>query len=394
MRKLIIFTALFTIALYGYAEQPKPLQSIPFEVFGDHIFIKVKVDGSEPLDFVFDTGDGLTVISNEVAGQLNLTSDQTVKKTSAGGSVTGALIDHNKLEIGDLHIDDIEVYSLDLNHLERLIGRNIDGIIGYDLLNKHIIQIDYDRMEFEIYDNDTWIYNGDGEEFNLKLTSYIPHIPCTVKLNNGEILKGEYFVNTGAGTTVDFNTPFVNKHDIIDKTGKHYSYLTGGIEKQETLHYEGRVVDFNIRDFSFSDMPVGISQAKSGIQHSKKVFGILGNNVLRRFNIIFDYTNKKMYWEKNASFDEEFHVNTTGFDVEMTPDLSEVKVHRVYEIGLAKQEGIKVGDIIIEIDGKPVSNMILPDIKKLINHEGGNFKMKVRRGGEEVIIDVERHDLI
>lgn len=394
MRKYIVFAALFFASILGYSQGQKPIQSIPFEVFGDHIFIKVKVDGSEPLDFIFDTGDGLTVISNDVATKLNLKANQTVKKTSAGGTVTGALIDHNKLEIGQLEIEDIEVYSLDLNHLERLIGRNIDGIIGFDLLDKHIVQIDYSRMEFEIYDNNTFLYNGDGMEFDLKLTSYIPHIPCTVKLNNGETLKGEYFVNTGAGTTVDFNTPFVNKHDIIEKTGKHYSYLTGGIEKGETVHYEGRVVDFKIKDITFSDMPVGISQAKSGIQHSKKVFGIIGNNVLRRFNIIFDYKNYKMYWEKNDSFDEAFHVNTTGFDVEMTEDLSQVKVHKVYEIGLASQEGIQVGDMILEIDGKSVKEMVLPDIKKLINNEGGNFKMKISRNGKEFVVDVERHDLI
>lgn len=394
MRRYIVLTAFLFISFLGYSQGQKPIQSIPFEVFGDHIFIKVKVDGSEPLDFIFDTGDGLTVISNDVATKLNLAANHKVKKTSAGGSVTGALIDHNKLEIGELEIEDIEVYSLDLNHLERLIGRNIDGIIGFDLLDKHIVQIDYSRMEFEIYDNKTFKYSGDGMQFDLKLTSYIPHIPCTVKLNNGETLKGEYFVNTGAGTTVDFNTPFVNKHDIIDKTGKHYSYLTGGLEKEETVHYEGRVVDFQIQDVSFSDMPVGISQATSGIQHSKKVFGIIGNNVLRRFNIIFDYKNYKMYWEKNDAFDEAFHVNTTGFDVEMTSDLSQVKVHKVYEIGLARQEGIEVGDVIMEIDGKSVKNMILPDIKKLINNEGGNFKMKVSRDGKEIMIDVERHDLI
>ncbi len=394
MKKIFLLTALLIISVGVFAQGQKPIQSIPFEVFGDHIFIKVKVDGSEPLDFVFDTGDGLTVISQEVATKLNLSANHKVKKTSAGGSVTGALIDHNKLEIGELHVDDIEVYSLDLNHLEKLIGRNIDGIIGFDLLDKHIVQIDYDRMEFEIYDNNTFIYNGEGIKFDLKLTSYIPHIPAEVKLNNGEVLKGEYFVNTGAGTTVDFNTPFVDKHKIIEKTGKHYSYLTGGLANLETVHYEGRVVDFNINDLKFSNMPVGISQAKSGIQHSKKVFGIIGNNVLRRFNIIFDYKNKKMYWEKNSSFDEAFHVNTTGFDVQLSDDLTSVLVHRVYEIGLAKQEGIQVNDEILEIDGNSIKDMKLPEIKKLINNEGGNFKMKIKRGNEVIMIDVERHDLI
>ncbi|MGB3465215.1 MAG: aspartyl protease family protein [Cyclobacteriaceae bacterium] len=394
MRNYILSAAFLIISIGVFAQDQKPIQTIPFEIFGDHIFIKVQVDGSKPLDFIFDTGDGLTVISNDVASGLKLNSNQMVKKTSAGGSVTGALINHNVLKIGDLEVNDIEVYSLNLNHIERLIGRRIDGIIGFDLLDKHIVQVDYDNKLFKIYDNSTFRYDGKGMAFDLKLTSYIPHIPCTVKLNNGESLKGEYFVNTGAATTVDFNTPFVNKHDIIAKTGKHYSYATGGLEDSESDHYEGRVKAFMIKDISFDNMPVGISQAQKGLQRSKKVFGIIGNNVLKRFNIIFDYKNKKMYWEKNNSFDEDFHVNTTGFDVELTNDLSGVKVHRVYEIGMARQEGIEVGDEILEIDGKSVDDMILPEIKKLINNEGGNFKMKIRRNGKEFTIDVERHDLI
>ncbi len=391
-RKFLTFVlGLFCVAAYA---QQEPIQSIPFELFGDHIFIKVKVDGSEPLDFIFDTGDGLTVIDTDIAENLNLDRNHEVKRTSASGSVTGALILHNVLEIGDEELEDIEVYSLSLNHLERLIGRNVDGIIGFDLLDQHIVQIDYDRMEFEIYDPETFKYEGDGIEFDLDLTNFIPHIPCKVKLNNGEELKGEYFVNTGAGTTVDFNTPFVNKHGIIEKTGEHYSYLTGGLGREETVHYEGRVVEFKIKDVTFKNMPVGISQAKHGIQHSKKVFGIIGNNVLRRFNIILDYKNMKMYWEKNSYIDEAFHVNTTGFDVQMNEDLTKVLVHKIYEIGVAKEIGLQVDDEIVEIDGKPVSEMVLPDIKKLINNEGGNFKMKINRGGKEMVVDVERHDLI
>ncbi|MEQ9303461.1 MAG: hypothetical protein RJQ14_06050, partial [Marinoscillum sp.] len=44
-----------------------PITSIPFELFGDHIIIQVSVDDSEPLDFIFDTGSGFTVLDEDVA---------------------------------------------------------------------------------------------------------------------------------------------------------------------------------------------------------------------------------------------------------------------------------------------------------------------------------------
>ena len=39
---------------------------------------------------------------------------------------------------------------------------------------------------------------------------------------------------TGAGTSLDFNTPYANEYDVIHKTGKHYSYLTKSISDVET----------------------------------------------------------------------------------------------------------------------------------------------------------------
>ena len=190
--KKILFTFLCAIgSLSLLAQMPKA--TIPFELFGEHIFIKLSVNGSEPLDFIFDTGDGLTVLNIETAREMDMVSDGKVKKTSAGGSVTGALLKHQKVELGGQPVNDIEIYETSLNHLEISIGRSIDGIIGYDVLDKYAVKIDYTQNEFVLYDENAFLYNGDGKSFDLKLNSYIPYIPATVTLSNGKKPKRRLF---------------------------------------------------------------------------------------------------------------------------------------------------------------------------------------------------------
>ncbi|MDA1182770.1 MAG: retropepsin-like aspartic protease, partial [Bacteroidetes bacterium] len=125
----------------------------------------MKIDDSGPLDFIFDSGDGITVIDEEIAEDLELVKHKVVLNE---GTVYGALIKHNTIEVGGFLIEkNIKVYSTDLDHLEISLGRNIDGILGYDLLMHHSIRIDYDTHNFEIYDHGAHPKKGDPVPFKL-----------------------------------------------------------------------------------------------------------------------------------------------------------------------------------------------------------------------------------
>lgn len=390
--KKLIFAGLLFISLTAFSQDL--VTSVPFELFGNHIFITVSVDDSEPVDFIFDTGDGLAVIDLDVANNLRLGMDHKASKTSAQGSISGALIKHNKIEINDVKLEDIELYSTNLNHLEQSVGRNIDGIIGYDLLKNYVVTVDYDDMAFKLYDPASFKYEGKGEGFKFKLDSYIPHITCTVKLNNGEVFEEEFFINTGAGTTMDFNTVFAAKQKVIDKTGDHYSYPVVGIEKEETLHYEGRVMSFGFGEILFENLPVGISQAKHGVQHNKKVAGILGNGLLRRFNITYDYDNSMIYFETNQNYEKPFNVNASGLNLQLNKSLDKVLIHRVFEESPAEKAGIKKDAELISVNGKATDSYTLPELRDLLKSANKEVELVVLQDGAEKKVTLDLTPLI
>lgn len=392
MKKILL--AVFLSAGFSSFSQT-PLTSTKMELFGDHIFIHLSVDGSEPLDFVFDTGDGLPVIDLDVAKNLNLDLNHSASKTSAQGAIKGALIDHNTIELNGIQLEkDIQLYATSLRHLEMSIGRNIDGIIGYDLLHHYVVKLDYDNEVFELYTQDSYSHNGSGQSFEFKLDNYIPHIACEVTLNDGEVLNGEFFVNTGAGTTLDFNTKFAKSENIVDRTGEHFSYPVAGLGDTETLHFEGRVKNFSFGSYDFNQMPIGISTAKHGIQNNKKVAGIMGNKVLKRFNITFDYSRKKIHFVKNDDYDEKFTVSASGMYLQMDEEMSNVLVHRVYENSPAQNAGIKTNAQIIKVDGKDIGDFTLPQLRKLLKQENKKVELSIMQMGEEMTVTLDLKQLI
>jgi len=390
MKKFLSIIFLISV-LFGRSQDL--ITSVPFELYGNHIFTKVSVDDSKPLDFIFDSGDGLTVIDLDIANELNLVIDQKQTVKGAGGEVRGALIKHNKIEVKGLLMEsDVKVYTTSLNHLEISIGRNVDGIVGYDLLQNHDIVINHDDNIIQIYKKGK--APAIGEKLSFKLQNAIPVVESVVKLNNGEELKCDFYLNTGAGTTMDFNTPFANSNKIIDKTGEHYSYLVKGLEEQETKHFEGRVTSFTFGSDTFEDFPIGISQANYGLQNDKKISGIIGNRLLKKYNITFSYSKGAIYLQKNKMFDETLNVNSSGMDVQLSTDKQKILIHQVYDNSPAKNAGIMENDVLVQINGKSAVELGIPAVKKLLQNTGEKVELVISQRGEEKTINIQLKELI
>ncbi|MEQ6121290.1 aspartyl protease family protein [Reichenbachiella sp. MALMAid0571] len=377
MKKTIglIIIAIFSNLAVSMAQSP--LTSVPFELYGDHVFVKIKVNNSRDLDFIFDTGDGLTVLNIETAKELNMVSGADTKKTSAEGEISGKLLKHQSIEINNIELRDIEIYETSLRHLEISIGRKIDGIIGYDMLENYVVSMNFNQMSFDLFDSKGYEYKGTGRTLPIKLTSYIPHISANVVLANGETITGEFFVDTGAKATVDFNTPYVTKHGMIDKIGDSYIYLVSGLGKKEYEHHQGKAKSLTFSGFGFENVPVGLSHAEHGIQNHKKVTGILGSGLLRKFNVTYNYPKHEMYWEKNDRYSEPFQINASGLELQLSEDMSKVMIHKVFDNSPAEDAGIKVDSELNEVSGKSAIEVGLPELRRILSESGKTVKIKV-----------------
>lgn len=380
--KIKISFILSALLYAGAVFAQTPVASIPFEQYGDHAFIKVKVNGSDDLDFIFDTGDGLTVLNIARAKELGMTSGSVAVTTSAEGTISGKLVKHNEISLGGAPIHNVKIYETELTHLEISIGKDIDGIIGYDVLKNYVVSMDYDEMVIDLYNPKGYKYIGGGKSFDIKLTSYIPHITGAIVFQNDEKIEAEFFVDTGAKATVDFNTPFVESNQLTSKIGDSYIYLVAGIGEKEYEHHRGMVKEFSFGNAVLNDIPVGLSHATSGIQNSKKVSGIIGSGVLRKFNIVYDYHIKKMYWTKNSHYDEGFQINASGIELQLSKDKSKVLVHKVFENSPASAASVITDSEIESVNGKKATDIGLAELRKIFAQDGETVKLII--DGKEV----------
>ncbi len=388
MKKLVVALFIFMLSVNGTAQ--KPITSIPFELFGDFIIIKVNLDYSRPLNFIFDTGAGLTALDEDIVKELELSGKKIEMEDPY---MDWQLIKHNIIEINDFVMEsNIKVYATDFDHLEISLGMDIDGIVGNDLLKHHALYINFDIKQIDIYNLGEAPKKGDAIPFMFDTT--IPVVKGTVVLNNGESQDGGFYFITGASATLDFNSPFAKQNDIINKTGKHYSYLVKGLSEVETPHYEGHVISFAFGDQKIDDLPIGISTATSGIQASKKVAGIIGSQLIRIYNFSIDYKSNMIYLEKNETFNTNFNINCSGFDVQLAKDKKTVLIHEVFENSPASEAGIQLNDELLKINGKSMQELNLQDVKKILKQEGEKVTILLSNKGEEKNITLELRSLI
>ncbi|MEP5613952.1 MAG: aspartyl protease family protein [Cyclobacteriaceae bacterium] len=387
MKKLAYLVA-FVCTLTANAQMP--ITSIPFELYGDHIIIQVSIDDSEPLDFIFDTGSGLTVLDLDVADRMKLNKKQVAFNQTKS---VWHLIKHNTLAINHFEMEkNIKVYTTDLNHLEISLGHDIDGILGYDLLFHHSVHINYDDKTMNIYDHGKVPKTGDAIPFDLNIS--IPVIKGSVVLNNNESHPGTFYVMTGAGTTLDFNSPYAEKYDVVNKTGKHYSYHVMGISEEESLHYEGHVLSLNFGKQKIEDLPIGISASSAGIQGDKKVSGIIGSKIWRMYNITIDVPDGMLYLNRNSRWGEKFHVNCSGIEIQKDHDKNKVLIHHVFDNSPASEAGIPVDSELMKVNGKTMSEISMADVKKLLRQDGETAELVVLQGGEEKSYTLKLRSLI
>ncbi|MFH0896181.1 MAG: retropepsin-like aspartic protease [Bacteroidota bacterium] len=127
-----------------------PLRIRKIEKIGYHIFIKAKMNGHS-VNMLVDTGASKTVFDKvrgeELMNEDSLTVNPEVTMGIGADSMESHIAVVDSLKLGKLEILKLKTVFLDLSHVNRafeMIGiRQVDGIIGGDILRKYEATIDY-----------------------------------------------------------------------------------------------------------------------------------------------------------------------------------------------------------------------------------------------------------
>jgi predicted aspartyl protease/tetratricopeptide (TPR) repeat protein len=284
---------------------------IPFEYADNEIVVKCRVNNSEEVDFLFDTGASDTIIDRRVAAQNFLAKQDKFDIAGYSGMVQANRSELKRFEIGSLVLNDVPVRVLDMNAQSRQMGRQIAGIIGTNIISQFLVTIDYSKpnLVFEDIESAARPLRAANVPFTVR---QLPYIKVSLNGRDEQLL----LVDTGAA----FNhlpTSVAQRHVQGDPaTVRHVTEATGLDGRPVQL---GRVVidSVNLGGLSRRSVPFTypIQQEKSTapkkptpetkeragfFQDSN--FGILGNPFWENFIVTVDYRFQRLLLQLNPVY--------------------------------------------------------------------------------------------
>ncbi len=122
-------------------------QWIPFSIPDDrHIVVSARINGT-PSEIIIDSGAGNMVLSTSFAAQLGLNEDGSVLGLGVAGSSLGQTVQAPVVSVGNIVVRPRIANVFDLDKLSAIAGRPIVAIIGRDLFDKFVADIDFEHNQ-------------------------------------------------------------------------------------------------------------------------------------------------------------------------------------------------------------------------------------------------------
>jgi hypothetical protein len=376
-----------------------PIREFPFEITSNKPFVQVRVNDSDPLWFILDTGSGQgSLIDRERAIALGLKWSHEEEQHMGAGE--GAIIKASWTTGVDFDIHGEALLNqsamiIPFTHVAEYEGRALDGTIGANFLSLYVVEIDYPSETIRLYKPGAYVYSGTGRAIPFEFIGGLPAIQCAIYMPDSEPVTGRFVVDTGTRMAILINTPFVEKHRLLETNMKFLAGTVGGGVGGESKGYVGRIDKMHLGPFMVNKPIATFSQDTSGVAATSAFDGIIGGEILRRCKVILDYSRRLLILEPGSGPPTPYEYDMSGmFLIAKAPDYKQLIIQSVIEGSPADKAGLLKGDIITAIDGRPAGEFILEHIRRLFKEEGREFAIEIKRGDEELEVSIQTERLI
>ena len=417
----ILFTVLSCFSQEGFqfTTSNKKIK-VPFQLINNLIIIPVEVNEVK-LNFLLDTGVENTILfSLDDADSLPFKHIEKIKIRGLGsGSTIDALHSKkNKISINGLVDNNHEIYIIldqEINFSSQL-GIPVHGIIGYEFFKNYFIEINYRRKRLNIYKNNQDFSIKKLKQYNeipISLELQKPYVEAFISLNKKDV-KTKLLIDSGGSDALWL---FENKTNIQSPKTYFNDFLGRGFSGN-VYGKRSRIEKFQIGKYEIFNPTISFPDSLS-LQNAKMAIdrkGSLSGGILKRFDVLFDYQNKKIYLKKNSYFDEPFNYNMSGLEIQhnglqwvkeavelktrfVNTEISVIDDQQknikynfllkpVYEVTNIREDspgakaGIQKKDIIRKINGNYAFKYKLQEITELLqSEEGKTIYIEIERKG-------------
>ncbi|WP_353778768.1 aspartyl protease family protein [Winogradskyella sp. 3972H.M.0a.05] len=400
------------------------------------MIIPVELNGLE-LSFILDSGVSRPILFNFVntdSLQIKDVERMYLRGLGAGGMIEALKSKNNFVKVGDainVNQDIFVVFDSSINFTPRL-GVPIHGIIGYDIFKDFVVEVNYSSRYIKLYKPENHEYKECKKcrTFPLTINNNKPFIEGRVKIDDqGTVMPVKLLIDTGGSDALWL---FEDKErNIMPPEGMYFEDFLGKGLSGDVHGRRSKINSFYIGEFRLKDVNVAFPDSTS-ISYAKRFKernGSISGEILKRFNIIFDYPNNKITLKKNSKFKAPFYYNKSGIVLEQigfrvvrekstqntvdnygrsNEDNITINLIDTYRYALkpaftivelrdnspGKECGLLVDDIIISINGNETQGMTLEDVNGYLSNRTGKLvKIKVDRDGRLMTFKFKLRDV-
>lgn len=378
---------------------------MPFELINNLVVIEARINGSEPMKFIVDSGAGRNIITSLYNKEIYLNNTETVLLAGLGEGerLEAFRSTGNQVQIERIASNDVEVLILkeDVFRLASFMGTEVHGILGFDLFDSFAVEIDYRAKLLKIYDpvkaeekfeklprHRKWF------TIPISVENEKPYVTISFKNNrNDDYSDLKLLLDTGASNSLSFYDPTSDEIVLPDNT---ISTLLGIGLSGNVSGELGRIKKVKFGPFEFEEPVVSFPDSLS----VRRAFGFddrngsIGGDLLRRFKVIFNYHEGLLYLRKNKNYNDDFTYNVSGIEVTTPyPNLPYYEISFLRKNSPAKKAGLKEGDIIRKVNGKKAEELTLNDLLNIFQkREGDRVRMTVKRDTVSVSLRFDLKD--
>ncbi|MEP2987978.1 MAG: retroviral-like aspartic protease family protein [Parasphingorhabdus sp.] len=256
--------------------------------FRERMTVPVSIDEQGPFDFIIDTASQRTILSKEIAGNLDLEIEDTVNVIALAGNTTVNTVYVPELTLGE------RSYGGLISPTFRATNIGADGVLGLDSLQGQRILFDFLTKKISVEDTNTKLKTRSRREIVVTAKRRSGQLIFTNAIISG--IKVNVIIDTGGETSIGnkvlqkrlrMRSSSLEQIKLVDVTGKSVDADYGIAQNLEI----GRA--------RFSQIPIAFSDIEpfKALKLDKKPAMFLGMNALRTFDrVAIDFANRKIYF--------------------------------------------------------------------------------------------------
>jgi hypothetical protein len=365
-------------------KEAKFITRFPFKQFSGGVMVLQAQYGDVPdtLNFILDTGSGGISLDSSTCAEFGIqlkASDTTI--TGIGGTRKVSFAFDKSLTMPGLKIDHLNFHVNNYEVLSSVYGEKVDGIIGYSFFSRYIVKINFDSSIIEIYSPGKIDYPKEGTTLHPAFTN----LPIQwLNIKERKNLGFNFYLDTGAGLCLLLSEKFVNDSTILLRRRRpvitQAEGMGGKLQMRLTV-----IKEVKIGPYRFRAVPTYLYKDDYNVTNYPFTAGLLGNDLLRRFNMVFNYPNHEIHLSPNSHFTEDFDYAYTGLGIYYVN--GKIMVEDVIAGSPADKAHFKLNDEVIAVNNNISLNMQV--YKAILQKSYETIRVIVKREGilKELILN-------